>query len=409
MNFVIIGSSLTGNKGGAAMLESSIQDLIDKKSQSKFVLFSMYQVAEEQAQNNRDNLRVLRATPIYLALVVNTFSLLWRLVPFARPLIEKIPQIKALSVANALLDQGGITFVDGREKFLLYNIATILPALFMKVPVVKCAQALGPFNGFINRLAAKIFLPKMALIVSRGEITYKHLADLGLDNIIMGADYAFLLKPDNLETMSIQKKVELEFFKKGKVIGISPSVVLRKKAEASGKDYVGLMVELIDWLTNKKGYKVALIPHSVRMDTIKAHNNDMPMCKEIYDRINNKQKCLFINQELSPGELRYVIGQCNLFVASRFHAMVSALAMKVPVLVMGWSHKYKEVLDMFELGSWAFSSDKLSDRYLKHKFYKLEKEQHEIRELLSRHLPKVQQESHKQTDEILRITTKNIR
>ena len=45
--------------------------------------------------------------------------------------------------------------------------------------------------------------------------------------------------------------------------------------------------------------------------------------------------------------LRYLISQCHVFVASRFHAMVSSLATVVPTLVIGWSHKYREVLDMF--------------------------------------------------------------
>jgi polysaccharide pyruvyl transferase WcaK-like protein len=41
------------------------------------------------------------------------------------------------------------------------------------------------------------------------------------------------------------------------------------------------------------------------------------------------------------------------FVASRFPAMVSSLAMEIPTVVIGWSHKYEEVLQMFGLERFA--------------------------------------------------------
>ena len=34
-------------------------------------------------------------------------------------------------------------------------------------------------------------------------------------------------------------------------------------------------------------------------------------------------------------------------MVSRFHAMVTALSSKIPVLVIGWSHKYLEVMRSF--------------------------------------------------------------
>ena len=36
-------------------------------------------------------------------------------------------------------------------------------------------------------------------------------------------------------------------------------------------------------------------------------------------------------------------------VTSRFHAMISALVERTPLLVVGWSHKYGEVLAQFGL------------------------------------------------------------
>ena len=53
--------------------------------------------------------------------------------------------------------------------------------------------------------------------------------------------------------------------------------------------------------------------------------------------------------DYTPGEIRALIGRADVFLACRFHAMVSALAMGVPVAVLGWSHKYREVQAQFDV------------------------------------------------------------
>lgn len=203
----VIGSTLTGNKGAAAMLESSIQTL---GSDKEFFLFTYQSVKEEEKHNTYKNLKIVRADALFLGVVINSLALFYKIFPFLRNFIIKHSiSIKTLVDAEVLLDQGGITFVDGREKFLLYNIASILPALMIGTPVVKCSQALGPFNNPINKFFARIFLPKMKVIVSRGSITRKYLDQLELKNTLEGADYAFLLELTNQE-----KKAAKQYLKK---------------------------------------------------------------------------------------------------------------------------------------------------------------------------------------------------
>lgn len=405
---VIIGSALSGNKGAAAMLESSVQTLQKAFGEKniRFTLLSMYP-SEDRKQNPYKNLKVIKATPAELGVMINSQALLYRILPFMRKTIaKKSPAIKALVEADVLLDQGGITFVDGREKFLLYNVASILPALMVGTPVVKCAQALGPFKNPINNASAKLFLPKMAAIVSRGAITHSYLEGLNLKNVTAGADYAFSLELTKEEVKQAKSKFDDSLFAKSTVVGISPSVVMQKKVDAKGGDYAKEIVDFINYLT-KKEYKVMLVPHSVRTGTDKTHNNDMPLCKAIYKQLDSPNDCLFLDKELTSQELRYWIGRCDIFVASRFHAMVSSLAMKVPTLVIGWSHKYREVLEMFGLEEWAFGHDKLSQDYLRKRFNALVKEQKEVKEKLAKSLPKVKKQSLSQVAVIKAVIEKS--
>lgn len=49
-----------------------------------------------------------------------------------------------------------------------------------------------------------------------------------------------------------------------------------------------------------------------------------------------------------PVQLKGVLGTARPVVGSRFHALVGALSQGVPVLAIGWSHKYDELLRQFD-------------------------------------------------------------
>ena len=403
MKVAVIGSALSGNKGAAAMLESAVQQLSAREPDARFVLLSMYPRSDAE-QNPYPRLRVLDASPLRLGVLLNSASLLHRLLPPLRRTIEDaVPEVKALASADVLLDQGGITFVDGRGKFLLYNVASILPALFLGTPVVKCAQAMGPFREPANRLAARALLPRMAAIVSRGAVTHEHLTGLGLTNVTAGADLAFTLEVTEHDAALARDAVDMTFFDDGDVVGVSPSAVLRKSAEAAGQDYVGEVVRMVDHLTDTLGRKVLLVAHSARAHTTKTHNNDLPLCRDVHARLSSPERVLFPDAELSSQALRYLIGRCDVFVASRFHAMVSSLAMGVPTLVIGWSHKYREVLDMFGLAEWAMGHDTYTDAGFAERLGALLERKESVRAQLAERLPAVRTTALEQIDVIRRV------
>lgn len=395
-HIAIIGSALSGNKGAAAMLEAAVEGLTARIPGARFTLFSMYP-QEDRKLNGYANLDIVPASPLTLGVTINSLALLHRILPPLRPLIERSsPAIRALKQANMLLDQGGITFSDGREKFLLYNVASILPALMLKVPVVKCAQAIGPFEGWINRLVARIFLPKMALIVTRGRITHELAQTLGLQNILAGADLAFTL--DHGGTTAPLRD------EGAGIVGLAPSVVLEKKFNRRGGDYAAEMVQFIEYLAGRDKH-VLLLAHSARSETNATHNNDLALCRRIYASLSPAARgaTSFIDEERSARELRGAIATCDVFVTSRFHAMVSGLATATPTLVIGWSHKYQEVLEMFGADRWAFSDRDLTQAALRERFEEILSQHDAIESRLREHLPEVQARSAIQLERIVEM------
>jgi len=406
VKYVIIGSAFAGNKGAASMLEAALQTIGERDSQAEFILLSMYPDSDRKL-NSYKNLEILPAKPLFLGAILNPLALLYKILPPLRPILRKQQHIRAISGSDVYLDQGGITFVDGREVFLIYNIASILPALFIGTPVVKCSQAMGPFKSGVNRFFAKLFLPHVAKIYARGQKTYESLQRLNLNNVELVADYAFsmnITKPEAKLAYKLLKKHGYD--KKRQNIGVFPSEVLRKKVEKRGLDYEQIIADFIDTLTKDKNTSVYLLPHSQKSDIEKRHNNDIPVCSDIYNLVENKKSCSYITEPTSPQQLRYIIGQMDMNVVARFHAMVSSLAMEIPVLVTGWSHKYQEVLDMFELKDCAFHVRDLSTKKLVKQFDTSFAGRTKTQELIKKNLKRVKDSSKKQADGVYEIAQK---
>ena len=102
-----------------------------------------------------------------------------------------------------------------------------------------------------------------------------------------------------------------------------------------------------------------LVAHSAQPGGV-SHMNDLPLCRSIAGRLRRRDGVVFLDEDLLPTELRAVIGLSDAQVTSRFHAMISALTEATPTLVIGWSHKYAEILDPFGLGDVAMTYDDLT-------------------------------------------------
>jgi polysaccharide pyruvyl transferase WcaK-like protein len=94
--------------------------------------------------------------------------------------------------------------------------------------------------------------------------------------------------------------------------------------------------------------------------------------------------------------IRRVIATCDLFIASRFHALIAALTEGVPTLVCGWGHKYLEVLGRFGLREHALDYRELSIEPVWHKFQTLAQAGSQVRQQIEDELSAVRAEAYRQ-------------
>ncbi len=265
---------------------------------------------------------------------------------------------RAMLNSDVVVDVAGISFADGRGvPITIYNsLMTGIP-LLLGVPTVKAAQALGSFNSQPNKMLARIVLPKLQAICARGARTRDHLNSLKLSNVIDVADLAFSLE----ESATLPEHVQALLPSTDQpFIVVMPSAVVRGLFESSGANYVDSMANLVQLIRSTARLPVVIVPFSYRMGQGEGRMNDGPVCREVAAACGHDSQVIGIDADLTAGELRRIVSLSRVLVTSRFHAMISGLATCTPTVVVGWSHKYREVLDDFGLADFGMDSAELS-------------------------------------------------
>ncbi|MCM1167529.1 MAG: polysaccharide pyruvyl transferase family protein [Ruminococcus sp.] len=404
VKIAITAASFCGNKGAAAMLQSSVKQLRERYGERlRITLMSTYPRRDGEIiaalPENYGFIRVVNAKPGKLIFLEFPLAVLYRLfgrfAPFRGAFLRN-KMIRAYSECDMVVDEAGISFADSRG-FVMNAYAFVCAAVPMLcgAPVCKYSQALGGFKDPRNRALAKLVLPKMRLICARGEVTRKNLAEIGItENVRLCAEGAFSMPDGDVYAERVNALCAGDDFYSGNVAGVSISSVVDKRCRKLGIDYRKIMTEFIARLTSE-GHSVLIIANAAREDSDRPRNNDLPICREVYAALPDKVRVRFYPHEFSPEELRLLIGKCTALAASRFHAMIAALERGVPVMLVGWSHKYKEVLDMFGLGEYAADYSQLTSDRLWAEFQRLLENSEEIRARISENLPRVRTSSRK--------------
>jgi len=241
--------------------------------------------------------------------------------------------------------------------------------MVLGVPVVKLSQAMGPFRTWPNRPLARLFLGGCRFVNTRGAVTQRHLEKLlgGSGTYGRSDDVAFLFEQRfciSRPAVGLEPRLErlLDLRAQGRlIIGVCPSVVIARRAVAEGRDYPGWIAGLIAELV-ARGHGVALYPNATRdLEETRLHNNDLPLLREILTRLDPAAAASVVGFQGSwnAAQIHRILAACDVHAVSRFHAMVGSLVAGVPVLVLGWSHKYLEVMERFQQSEMVFDGSDL--------------------------------------------------
>jgi polysaccharide pyruvyl transferase WcaK-like protein len=361
----IVGGTLWGNRGAEAMLVTTIGAIREEHPDCQFYVFSYYPERDKELCVD-DSIEFLNYRPLNLGLKIFPLAILtwlFSLIKIRLPDWMIGREMAAIRRSDAMCDVGGITFCDGREIFLLYNVLSVMTAMLVGTPVFKMSQAMGPFKSSVNRFWANRILPKCQHVFSRGGLTSKSLESLGLEtskwsdasDVAFSYQTSFSLTDENTGRIKdFESNYRLSSEHAQQTIAIIPSSLVAKKND----QYVHQLSELIKDVV-AAGNHVLLLPNATREGIEKGRNNDLVAIKSIVEELSGDQGVLdhvsAVDFDLNTDGIRSLLGLADMLVTSRFHGMVAALAGTIPVVVIGWSHKYREVLAQFD--SEELSSD----------------------------------------------------
>lgn len=189
-------------------------------------------------------------------------------------------------------------------------------------PVIVCSATIGPYQSKIIRYLASYVLNKVNVITLREEYSQNYLQLLGVNkpHIYLSADLAFLLEASNNERVSAILENENVLITDKPLIGIAPTAMMHSFLKR--RQYVQLMAELSDYLIEYLNATIIYITHTYQ---------DKPITESIYQQLKNKYKTRIIPGLPSP-EIKGLIGMCDIFICSRFHALVASTSLAIPSL-----------------------------------------------------------------------------
>jgi polysaccharide pyruvyl transferase WcaK-like protein len=342
------------------MVESVMARLPNEMGECHFDILTTYPDADASRIPAGADAVVVGLQPLRLALVEFPIACLALVVRTLRlPLFwVRSRGCRSMLDSAVVVDVAGISFADGRGfAIVVYNALMTGVPLLLGVPVVKAAQALGPFQSMPNKWLAPLVLRRVKTVCARGARTREHLDSLVGVNAVDVADLAFSL--DEAASFPEEVSVALGTIDPNFIV-VMPSAVVRGIFEAKGGDYITAMASLVSEIRSKTGRSVVIAPHSYRAGLPEGRMNDGPVCREVASACAGDIQVLGLDADLTAGELRHLVAHCSVLVTSRFHAMISGLATSTPTVVVGWSHKYKEVLDDFGLANLGLDSSALN-------------------------------------------------
>lgn len=255
--------------------------------------------------------------------------------------------------------------------------------------------SMGPEN---LTQAKKETLENFTFIYARESLTYNFFQELGLKNVFLHPDPAFILPAEECALP--------ECLLEGNVIGINISNYVVGEMGLSG--HFGTEVKkLIRHILDETNLSILLIPH-VTWNFGKENQDDRQMARVICDLFGNPDRMSILPiDDKNYCQIRYAISKCRFFIGARTHAVISAYSMCVPTIALGYSIKSRGIAKDLGLDSkLVVNSKKITEGELCDAFQYMMSNEAEIRQTLNDRMPSYKDSTYGIREELNKILGK---
>lgn len=223
-------------------------------------------------------------------------------------------------------------------------------------------------------------LKSFDLLLVRESLTFQNLTEKGIQNVKLCADGAFTMEKEELQLP--------EGWHHDNTIGFNYSPLVYKRNKESRE----ASIQLIQHILDTTDMTVALTPHVMING-----NNDNEILQEFYHHFKATNRVILLPDHLNAIQYKGYIARMRFFIGARTHATIAAYSNNVPTMVLGYSVKSKGIAkDIFGEERLVLGITEIADtQKLIQKFEELQRDEVELRELLSKRIPHIKAMSYK--------------
>lgn len=399
INVLIIGANFT-NKGAEAMLKVVKQQL--QRNHKRVMCYMVCREYERELAESSGFIPIFSADNS-LRRKINGLSFrikgkLYKLLtgknrpwyfPFPFPAIEMI-----IDKLDAIIDISGFAYADSWGRPMIdETIRLISMGKQKQVKSFFMPQAWGPFKIPGVAKSARKMLMMADGFYARDVVSRQYLATLlgqDTEDIPMLSDIVFAMAGEGGFNEDPTRVPGQTGIAKRLRIGISPNLRVYEKLEGNGPEnsYLQVLLALCRYCMDTLHADVVLIPNEIFPDGV-IHSDDRLLCRKLYELLGKPSTCVLLDTYASAETIRLKVKNVDVLVSSRFHALIFGFLERKPVMAISWSHKYRELFELFGLEKYVIESDAIDENSVIAKFRELLDEQEEVTRKIDTRIPEL--------------------
>jgi len=190
-------------------------------------------------------------------------------------------------------------------------------------------QSFGPFEDKTNRKNIRTIADGADLIFAREKASYDYLISVcgKKDTIQISPDFSNLVEPIEIDHPTIPPRS----------VFIVPNARMLDRTDIKCRNaYLPFLAKCVRFTREKGLFPIILLHEALE---------DIPIGKMLISEIGFHVPII---AHKDPRILKGFIKKAFLMIGSRYHALVSSLSQSVPTIATGWTHKYKELMKLYE-------------------------------------------------------------
>jgi polysaccharide pyruvyl transferase CsaB len=245
--------------------------------------------------------------------------------------------LNAVRKCDLLISGGGSLLQDvTSKKSIIYYLMIMWAAFFFRKKVFIYSQGIGPILSKFNRRLTAATLRHVHGIIVRDESSRELLIEIGIrgDKIIVTADPVLRIKKAELSVgMEILMKEGFLPDPGRMTVGFA---IREKKTDSSFVDEICISIRR---LIEEYQAQIVLIPFH--------YSEDMAVIEEIESRLGEDVCC--IKHKYLTNEMLSIIGNMDILVGVRLHALIHAAIMDVPMIAISYDPKINSFMHSIDM------------------------------------------------------------